>query len=393
MNDSFYPAILYLEDGTHFKGWSLINSINCLGEVVFNTGMTGYQEIITDPSYSGQIINFTYPEIGNTGLNDEDDESRNIHAAGIVLKNFCRYPSNWRSQITFVDYILKYKIPHIFGIDTRSLTKHLRNQGVMNGCISTKIFDLSALKNLILVSPSMQGLDLVKKVTAKYSYTWSPSLVPRFNFSHLDCKLNFSPRNLSSINIVVVDFGVKYNILSRLSKRGCNVQVVPASSDINTILAAEPDGILLSNGPGDPSVVSYGVCLVRDLIRVTNIPIFGICMGHQILSLALGANTFKLRFGHRGLNHPAGVNQKTEITSQNHGFAVNLTYELAQVTHFNLNDLTIAGILHANKPIFSVQYHPEANPGPHDSDYLFGAFIKLVHLIKEKSSIIKNRFI
>nr|YP_010985871.1 carbamoyl-phosphate synthase arginine-specific small subunit [Grateloupia asiatica]WOL36789.1 carbamoyl-phosphate synthase arginine-specific small subunit [Grateloupia asiatica] len=393
MNDSFYPAILYLEDGTHFKGWSLINSINCLGEVVFNTGMTGYQEIMTDPSYSGQIINFTYPEIGNTGLNDEDDESRNIHAAGIVLKNFCRYPSNWRSQITFVDYILKYKIPHIFGIDTRSLTKHLRNQGVMNGCISTKIFDLNALKNLILVSPSMQGLDLVKKVTAKYSYIWSPSLVPRFNFSHLDCKLNFSLRNLPSINIVVVDFGVKYNILSRLSKRGCNVQVVPASSDINTILAAEPDGILLSNGPGDPSVVSYGVCLVRDLIRVTNIPIFGICMGHQILSLALGANTFKLRFGHRGLNHPAGVNQKTEITSQNHGFAVDLTYELAQVTHFNLNDLTIAGILHANKPVFSVQYHPEANPGPHDSDYLFGAFIKLVHLIKDKSSIIKDRFI
>ena len=385
MNDSFYPAILYLEDGTHFKGWSLINSINCLGEVVFNTGMTGYQEIITDPSYSGQIINFTYPEIGNTGLNDEDNESSNIHAVGIILKNFCRYPSNWRSQISFMDYVLKYKIPHIFGIDTRSLTQHLRNHGVMNGCISTKIFDFSTLQNLILVSPTMIGLDLVKKVTTKNSYAWNSNIVPRFNVSHLDYKLNLSPSNVFSVNIVVIDFGVKYNILSRLSKRGCNIQIMPANSNINTILAAEPDGILLSNGPGDPSVVSYGVCLVRDLIHVTNIPIFGICMGHQILSLALGANTFKLRFGHRGLNHPAGINQKAEITSQNHGFAVDFTYDLAQVTHFNLNDLTIAGILHVHKPVFSVQYHPEASPGPHDSDYLFGAFVKLVHLIKEKS--------
>nr|QHD45226.1 carbamoyl-phosphate synthase small chain [Grateloupia turuturu] len=394
MNDSFYPAILYLEDGTHFKGWSLINFTNCSGEVVFNTGMTGYQEIITDPSYSGQIITFTYPEIGNTGFNNEDDESHHIHAAGIIFKNFCRHSSNWRSQTSFVDYIVKYKIPHIFGIDTRSLTKHLRNRGVMNGCISTRVFDFSALKNLLLVSPTMQGLDLVKKVTAKDSYVWNPSLVPRFNFAHLDYKLlKLSPTNLSSVNILVVDFGLKYNILSRLSKLGCNIQVMPANSEINTILAAEPDGILLSNGPGDPSVVSYGVCLVRDLIRVTNIPIFGICMGHQILSLALGANTFKLRFGHRGLNHPAGVNQKAEITSQNHGFAVNLTYDLAQVTHFNLNDSTIAGILHVNKPVFSVQYHPEASPGPHDSDYLFGAFIKLVHLIKEKSSIARDKVI
>nr|YP_010986072.1 carbamoyl-phosphate synthase arginine-specific small subunit [Polyopes affinis]WOL36990.1 carbamoyl-phosphate synthase arginine-specific small subunit [Polyopes affinis] len=383
MNHSFYPAMLCLEDSTYFKGWSLTDSINCLGEVVFNTGMTGYQEIITDPSYSGQIITFTYPEIGNTGFNNEDNESNKIHAAGIILKNLCLHDSSWRSQVSFVDYLLKYEVPHIFGIDTRALTKHLRNKGVMNGSISTKFLDMGALQKMIKLSPVMEGLDLVQKVTTEYQYTWDSNSSSKFYYSHLDYKLKQSLRSPSIINIVVIDFGVKHNILSRLSKQGCNIEIIPAKSQMSNILALKPDGILLSNGPGDPSILGYAINTVRELIYKTNIPIFGICMGHQILSLALGGLTFKLRFGHRGLNHPTGLNQKAEITSQNHGFAVNLTHNLAEVTHFNLNDLTIAGILHTSKPVFSVQYHPEASPGPHDSDYLFSSFVRLVRLVKD----------
>nr|YP_009293916.1 carbamoyl-phosphate synthase arginine-specific small subunit [Ahnfeltia plicata]AOM65604.1 carbamoyl-phosphate synthase arginine-specific small subunit [Ahnfeltia plicata]UAT97141.1 carbamoyl-phosphate synthase arginine-specific small subunit [Ahnfeltia plicata]UAT97346.1 carbamoyl-phosphate synthase arginine-specific small subunit [Ahnfeltia plicata] len=375
-----YPTKLLLEDGTQYKGWSLNNSMISIGEVVFNTGMTGYQEIMTDPSYSGQIVAFTYPELGNTGINNEDSESDQVHVKGIIAKNICFFPSNWRNKLSLAEYLQQNNIIHIFGIDTRALTKHLRNSGAMNGCISSSILDTGILQKRLKLSPTMVGLDLVKEVTTLNSYTWIPNQ-PAI-YSHIRYKTN--KFNKKSLTIVVVDFGVKHNILNRLYHHGCSVQVVPAISNSASILKYKPDGILLSNGPGDPSVVTYGIATVQELLK-TNVPIFGICMGHQVLSLALGAKTFKLKFGHRGLNHPVGLNKRVEITSQNHGFAVkatSLSNEIVQITHLNFNDITIAGIVHKHKPIFSVQYHPEANPGPHDSDYLFTHFIKVAEMIK-----------
>nr|YP_009296273.1 carbamoyl-phosphate synthase arginine-specific small subunit [Sebdenia flabellata]AOM65208.1 carbamoyl-phosphate synthase arginine-specific small subunit [Sebdenia flabellata] len=382
MKKSYYPTILYLEDGTNFKGWSFTNSHISFGEVVFNTGMTGYQEIMTDPSYKGQIMTFTYPEIGNTGLNKGDNESNTIHVKGIVSKNICYYPSNWRSKISLKDYLLKNNIPHIFGIDTRRLTKHLRNHGAMNGCISSKILDINTLNTMIQKSPLMAGLDLVNQVTVNKAYKYIAQEYSNKVYSYINYKL--TKQVSSPINIVLIDFGVKNNILLRLVHYGCKINILPAKSTLKNILSYKPDGIILSNGPGDPSAIDYGINTIKKVIYFTNIPIFGICMGHQIISLALGGSTFKLKFGHRGINHPSGINQNAEITSQNHGFAVNMKSipnNAVIITHFNLNDTTIAGIRHSNKPIFSVQYHPEASPGPHDSDYLFKSFIHLVELI------------
>nr|YP_009295863.1 carbamoyl-phosphate synthase arginine-specific small subunit [Schimmelmannia schousboei]AOM64798.1 carbamoyl-phosphate synthase arginine-specific small subunit [Schimmelmannia schousboei] len=390
MNKVLYPSILYLEDGTLYKGWSFIDNILSCGEVVFNTGMTGYQEIITDPSYSQQIIAFTYPELGNTGINNEDNESKTIHAKGIIAKNICLYPNNWRTNSSLKTYLLNNSIPHIFGIDTRALTKHLRTMGVMNACISSKILDKDLLHNTVSKASNIEGSNLVNAVTTKKAYAIKAANHQEFIYSHLNYKIN---NKLINLNVVLIDFGVKYNIISRLLSYGCNIYILPANSTYETIKSYKPDGILLSNGPGDPSVITYAITTVKQLIKYSNIPIFGICMGHQILSLALGAKTFKLKFGHRGLNHPSGAKKISEITSQNHGFAVNLQSlkhlnNNIEVTHFNLNDYTIAGILHTKKPIFSVQYHPEASPGPHDSDYLFKNFITLMQL-KTNSNILK----
>nr|YP_009298018.1 carbamoyl-phosphate synthase arginine-specific small subunit [Plocamium cartilagineum]AOM67956.1 carbamoyl-phosphate synthase arginine-specific small subunit [Plocamium cartilagineum] len=383
MNKTFYPAILLLEDGSIYKGWSFINSIISVGEIVFNTGMTGYQEIMTDPSYSGQIVTFTYPEIGNTGLNYQDNESNNLHIKGIIARSICLQSSNWRKKISLVDYLLINKIPHIFGIDTRSLTKHLRIVGVMNACISSEILEIVKIKNILKKAPSMIGLNLIQKVTNIKPY--KGKVIKNKHLAYFYFKEKNHKDYGKLINIILIDFGFKQNILSRLLDYGCNVYILPATSNYNVIMSYKPDGILLSNGPGDPSVVIDVINTIKEIINFNNIPIFGICMGHQILSLALGAKTFKLKFGHRGLNHPTGMKQKSEITSQNHGFSVDidsLSNNFILATDFNLNDSTVASILYKFKPILSVQYHPESSPGPHDSDYLFHSFIKLIKLIK-----------
>lgn len=383
MQALYYPAILYLEDGKYFKGWSFNSKWFSMGEVVFNTGMTGYQEIMTDPSYANQIIVFTYPEIGNTGVNLYDCESKSIYIKGIVSKNLCDLPSNWRSNSSLKAYILDFNIPHIFGIDTRALTKHLRKYGVMNGCISSKILSLIKIKDLLVLKylHISRKVDLIHSVTTKEIYNWTS----KYDSIKYDCYMNnIISDNKKLFNITVVDFGVKHNILLRLSVYGCKVTILPAYSTIYEVLKSKPDGILLSNGPGDPSDIIYAHRVIKQLIDFTNIPIFGICMGHQLLSSAIGGSTFKLKFGHRGLNHPSGIQQNVEVTSQNHGFAVNIdAINSSNITHKNLNDLTIAGIRYLNKPIFSVQYHPEASPGPHDSDYLFDTFIKLIVEIKD----------
>lgn len=377
----YYPAYLCLGDQVIYKGWSLFKNISAHGELVFNTGMTGYQEIITDPSYSSQLITFTYPELGNTGLNQIDNESNKVHAAGIIAKNLCLYPSNWRSRLSLRDFIIKYRIPHIFGIDTRSLTRRISSYGVLNARISNDNRSLSSNSKDLYTA-----IDLVRNITVSHPYDLSKVDISSI-YNHLNYK--FSQLFNFNLKILIVDFGIKFNIVNRLISYGCQVIVVPATSTYNDITAHHPDGILLSNGPGNPSVIAYGINLAKKLIHFSHIPILGICMGHQILTLAFGANTFKLKFGHRGLNHPIGYSQKTEITSQNHGFAVQDNFlkdkqlKIVRVSSINFNDSTVAGILHFDKPILSVQHHPEASPGPHDSEYIFQVFIKIVVLIKK----------
>lgn len=376
-------AILMLEDGTSYKGWSFNPpNTSSQGEVVFNTSMTGYQEICTDPSYSGQIMTFTYPEIGNTGINFEDSESKKIHIKGVILKNFSEYGYNWRQENSLANYLCENNILTIVDIDTRTLVKHLRECGAMNGYITTENISLDDLKDKVKSIPKMQGQDLIKNVTADSTYSWMNTYTENW---YLNTSSTFTDKQL---HIVVVDFGVKHNILNRLTNYGCKVTIVPAIVKIEEILQLAPDGILLSNGPGDPASVTYGIDLVKNIINIEPcIPIFGICMGHQILSLALGLDTFKLKFGHRGPNHPAGLKNRIEITSQNHGFAVQKSSSInnLKVTHINLNDNTLAGICLKDKPIFSVQYHPEASPGPHDSDYIFSHFLSVVSKFKDQS--------
>ncbi|MFY0608865.1 MAG: glutamine-hydrolyzing carbamoyl-phosphate synthase small subunit [Candidatus Atelocyanobacterium thalassa] len=376
------PALLVLADGTFFEGLSFGAKGTVMGEVVFNTGMTGYQEVLTDPSYYGQIVNFTFPELGNTGINYDDLESDKPHVFGVIAKDITYCPSNWRSIESLPDYLVRHGIVSIYGIDTRQLTRKIRSMGAMNGIISTEVLDKEVLISKLQSAPSMEGLNLVEKISTSTIYHWS---IPT------DKKWEFIADKSKSIEdlltVIVVDFGVKRNILKRLVSYGCKVIVVPLDTSFNDILSYNPDGIFLSNGPGDPASVTEGIDLVKLLIKA-EIPIFGICMGHQILSLALGGNTFKLRFGHRGLNQPCGLNEKVEITSQNHGFAVSresLNKDI-EISHFNLNDDTIAGIYHKKLPFFSVQYHPEASPGPHDADYLFTKFIKLMKQYRAKSN-------
>ena len=366
------PAILVLADGTTFKGWSFGASGTTIGEVVFNTGMTGYQEVLTDPSYCGQIVTFTYPELGNTGVNPEDEESSKPQVRGAIARNICNRPSNWRSTQSLPDYLKKHNIPGIYGIDTRALTRKLRSVGAMNGAISNEILDPAELLQQVQSAPSMAGLNLVQEVTTKEVYEWSDPTETVWEFRPIN-----STEQAETFTVVALDFGIKRNILRRLASYGCRVIVVPADTSAEEIVKYNPDGIFLSNGPGDPAAVKEGVETTKALLD-SDKPVFGICMGHQILGLSLVAETFKMKFGHRGLNHPAGLKQQVEITSQNHGFA--LTAESldknVEITHLNLNDLTVAGLRHKSLPFFSVQYHPEASPGPHDADYLFGQFIQ-----------------
>ncbi len=355
------PAILYLEDGRFFSGFSFGASGETSGELCFNTGMTGYQEVLTDPSYCRQIVTMTCPHIGNYGINDEDRESHKIQVAGFAIKEESEIPSNWRSTISIGSYLRKHQIVGIQGIDTRSLTKHLRENGAMNGIISTIDLDTDSLQNKVSRFPSMGGQDLVQFVTCKKKY-------------------NRQKKSHGTFKVAVLDFGIKWNILRLLEDTGCNITVYPASVTSDEILAADPDGVFLSNGPGDPAAVTYAINTVKNLLGKK--PIFGICLGHQILALAVGANTYKLKFGHRGCNHP--VKQldtgKIEITSQNHGFAIDLDSlpDTVSPTHMNLNDNTCEGIRCRDIPAFSVQYHPEASPGPHDSRYLFKSFTHLM---------------
>jgi carbamoyl-phosphate synthase small subunit len=369
------PALLVLADGTTYRGWSFGAVGTTLGEVVFNTGMTGYQEVLTDPSYHGQIVTFTYPELGNTGVNAADEESDRPQMQGVIARNICHRPSNWRSTQSLPAYLEEHGIPGIYGIDTRALTRKLRASGAINGAISNEILDPAELLVKVRTAPDMNGLNLVKVVSTKKSYDWSTPSAAMWEFQ---------TQSSETFKVVAIDFGIKRNILHRLASHGCQVTVVPANTSAEEILSYQPDGIFLSNGPGDPAAVIEGIATTKALLNAHK-PIFGICMGHQILGLALGAATFKLKFGHRGLNQPAGLAQQpVEITSQNHGFAITAESLQAdvEVTHLNLNDQTVAGLRHKTLPFFSVQYHPEASPGPHDADYLFGQFVEQMRQAK-----------
>ena len=352
-------AILLLNDGRIFEGKQLGHSGETTGEVCFNTGMTGYQEILTDPSYCSQIVTMTSPHIGNYGINEEDIESDKIQVSGFVVKEESLIASNWRSKVSLNDYLKNNKIVGIQDIDTRALTRHIRDHGAMNGIISAIDSDVDSLSNKLKKAPSMNGLDLAKVVTTKRVYKWSEK---------------------GKYKVAAIDYGIKRNILNMLADKECSVTVFPAETTAKQILDFNPDGVFLSNGPGDPGAVTYGIKMVKDLLGSK--PIFGICLGHQILSLALGAKTFKLKFGHRGINHPVkNLNTSVvEITSQNHGFAVDLQSLPKNVTptHINLNDSTNEGIECKDLKAFSVQHHPESSPGPHDSRYLFDKFIKLM---------------
>ena len=385
------PALLVLADGTTFQGWSFGATGTIIGEVVFNTGMTGYQEVLTDPSYCGQIVTFTYPELGNTGVNPEDEESARPQIRGAIARNICDRPSNWRSTQSLPDYLAEHNIPGIFGIDTRALTRKIRSVGAMNGGISTDILDPAELLLDVRSAPSMAGLNLVDEVTTPQIYEWDEPTDRVWEFSgssQEEFSISSQQQERTTFTVVAIDFGIKRNILRRLARYGCRIIVVPANTSPETILGYEPDGIFLSNGPGDPAAVQDGIATAKALLA-SQTPVFGICMGHQILGLSLGAETFKLKFGHRGLNQPAGLQQRVEITSQNHGFAIaadSLDDAQVEVTHLNLNDRTIAGIRHKTLPLFSVQYHPEASPGPHDADYLFEEFVKAMAEHQKKTA-------
>lgn len=384
-------AILALEDGTLFHGFSFGSDQEGLGEVCFNTSMTGYQEILTDPSYRGQIITMTYPHIGNYGITDLDVESDQVQVAGFVVREVSPVKSNWRSRETLEAYLERYKVPGISGIDTRALTKHLRTFGSKKGIITCeKISDKAAVDKA--KSFSYVGRDFVQEVTCKAPYDWDPqgnlsrkwSLVQGTRpvgapaLTGDDYRVPVPP---VKYKIVAYDFGVKYNILRRLRQHGFQVRVVPAKTPASEVLKMNPDGVFLSNGPGDPEALTYTHQTVRELVGKK--PIFGICLGHQIMSYALGGKTFKLKFGHRGGNQPVKdlISGRVNITSQNHGFSVDpasLDEKEVRVTQVNLNDQTCEGMAHRKYPIFSVQYHPEASPGPHDTTYFFEEFGKMI---------------
>lgn len=354
-------AILVLEDGSSFRGKSFGASGERVGEVVFNTSITGYQEIITDPSYKGQMIVMTYPLIGNYGVNKEDVESLKPFLEGFIIKEYSSITSNWRSQQTLAEYLKRHNVVAMQGIDTRKLTLRIRQQGAMKAVLSTQDFNLKSLLRKVKMSEGLIGKDLVKKVTTPRRYRWS---CPKARY-----------------RVAVLDCGLKYNILRELSKQGCEAVVFPAFSTVEEILEVRPHGLLLSNGPGDPQALDYVVETTRKLIG--RLAIFGICLGHQILGLAFGGRTYKLKFGHHGANHPVKDLRtgKVAITVQNHGFCVDidsLNKKEILITHMNLNDNTLEGMIHKKLPIFSVQFHPEASAGPYDAKYLFGEFVDLM---------------
>jgi carbamoyl-phosphate synthase small subunit len=370
--------ILALEDGAVFEGWSFGFWGEKSGEVVFNTSMTGYQEILTDPSYKGQIVIMTYPLIGNYGINSEDIESLGPKVEGFIIKENSSIFSNWRGDKPLSDYLVRNRIMGVEGMDTRAITKHIRLAGAMKAVLATEDLDRDRLIEKAKTSPGLIGRDLVKEVTCDSPYPWTRGNDSQFSYSG-------PPTSTSSsrFKVAALDYGIKYNILRSLCDWNCEVTVFPASSSADSILSYHPDGILLSNGPGDPEGVPYAIETVRQLIGKK--PIFGICLGHQLLGLALGGKTFKLKFGHRGANQPVKdlKTRKVMITSQNHGFCVDphsLDPSDVELTQINLNDQTLEGMSHKRFPIFSVQYHPEASPGPHDTQNLFGEFVKMMEV-------------
>ncbi len=390
-------AILALEDGRWFKGEAFGASATAVGEAVFNTSMTGYQEVITDPSYKGQIVAMTYPLIGNYGINALDAESSTPHVSGFVIEELSALASNWRSQMPLADYLEKWGVPGIQGVDTRALTRHLREKGAMRACLATGMEADEAIR-LAAAGREMKGADYVKEVTAKAAYDWDPdsklsrawTIVKGNNASSTELDENGQAFELLppiTRRIVAYDFGIKHNILRELRQRGFGVRVVPATTPAKDVLAMKPDGVFLSNGPGDPGALDYAHESVRGLLGET--PIFGICLGHQILGYAFGGKTSKLKFGHHGGNQPVKdlATGRVAITAQNHGFAVDadsLPPEIA-VSHVNLNDNTVEGLRHRELPVFSVQYHPEAAPGPHDAAYFFEDFGKMIDEHKNRS--------
>ncbi len=364
-------ATLVLADGVSFAGTAIGATGERVGEVVFNTAITGYQEVLTDPSYRGQIVTMTYPHIGNTGINFEDNESNTPFLAGFIVKEHCASPSNWRKNEDLDEFLKRFNIIGIQGIDTRKLTRNLRETGAKKGIISTEDHDLNNLLKKVRDYPNIEGLDLVKEVTCDKPYDWNQGTW-RWNARSVTSQNKFK--------VAAMDYGIKQNILRLLVDSGAHVRVFPAFSTSEEILAYNPDGIFLSNGPGDPEGVPYVIETVRNLIGKK--PIFGICLGHQILGLALGGGVYKLAFGHHGANHPVRRldTGQVEITSQNHNFAVDPETVASEclVTHVNLNDQTNEGMVHRKYPVFSIQYHPEASPGPHDSRYLFERFRKMI---------------
>lgn len=374
-------AILALEDGVHFLGESFGASGSTTGEACFNTSMTGYQEVLTDPSYRGQIVAMTYPLIGNYGINSEDDESLQPHVRGFVVGELCRQPSNWRADSSLDDYLRKWNILGIDGIDTRRLTRHLRTRGAMRAFLSTEVLDPAEAAARAAASNPMQGSDFVREVSTASSYLWDPENTKSREWILANGQGWSAPElPAPKYRIVACDFGVKFNILRRLRQEGFAVEVVNANTPAADILARKPDGVFLSNGPGDPAALDYVHREVSALVG--KLPIFAICLGHQILGHAFGGKTFKLKFGHRGGNQPVKDLRtgKVAITSQNHGFAVDPDSLPAnvEVTHINLNDQTVEGLRHREAPVFSVQYHPEAAPGPNDARYFFSEFADLI---------------
>ncbi|MCI5061058.1 MAG: glutamine-hydrolyzing carbamoyl-phosphate synthase small subunit [Alphaproteobacteria bacterium] len=370
-------AVVVFADGTTLYGYGIGTAGNALGEVCFNTSMTGYQEILTDPSYAGQIINFTFPHIGNVGTNAEDIEAQKPHARGLIIREDMTGPSNWRATAHLDEWLKQHEMVGICGLDTRALTRHIRDSGAPNAVIchaKDGKFDLDALKEQAANWSGLEGLDLAKDVTCDKPYEWTEA--------SWDLKDGYGTQDTPKYHVVAVDFGAKYNILRYLTSAGCRVTVVPATTSADDILALKPDGVFLSNGPGDPAATGeYAVPTIQALLD-KNIPLFGICLGHQMLALALGGKTEKMHLGHRGANHPVKDLQTgtVEITSQNHGFQVipdSLPKDV-EITHTSLFDDSNEGIKHKTKPVFSVQYHPEASPGPQDSHYLFDRFVEMI---------------
>ena len=367
-------AVLLLEDGAVFRGYAFAGQGRALGEVVFNTSMTGYQEVLTDPSYKGQMVAMTYPLTGTYGINDEDMESAAIQVEAFMVKEYQDFVSNWRSTRTLADFLNEHHKIGIEGIDTRALTRHIRMAGAMRGIIATDTDDLSTLMEEVQAYPGLNGIDLVQYVTCRQPYRWQHGPQPGMTSPAW-------PSKGPGFRVAALDCGIKYNILRLLERAGCQVIVFPAHTPAEQILATAPDGVFLSNGPGDPAALHQVIETVRGLLGKR--PVFGICLGHQVMGLALGGKTFKLKFGHRGANQPVKdlTTEKVEITSQNHGYCVDidsLAHVPVRLTHLNLNDNTLEGMEHLEIPAFSVQYHPEASPGPHDAAYLFDRFIDLM---------------